>query len=246
MPGARPARRCAGVGLVRPPSPPKPGPRRSPPAEPFPPALIEEPFCARQQPDKPARSPGRGAGAGDTGHRWSWSRRHRRTHAPDRRRHHRRSRTSRSSSTSSPAPKRFASQINGRSLFFAPARRTKAPRRRHDSLDALPTDALPGPSVIAMINNRVWFSDGSRLAGAREAPRRSGSLRPSPPWAFSDPVRGRGSTSRDSSNATASSTARRRVAAHTRPPASYPSTGRFYKRPRSINLHGSRLRPPAS
>jgi hypothetical protein len=61
---------------------------------------------------------------------------------------------------------RYAAQINGRSLFFAP--------RESNAGDATtvvqPADHEPlkpthyaGPSIIAMVNGTVWFSDGQRV-----------------------------------------------------------------------------------
>ena len=123
--------------------------------------------------------------------------------------------------------KRFASQINGRSLFFAPrAPHAEAPPAvaTTPSTPSRPTH-YSGPSVIAMINNRVWFSDGSRLApGEHHDDLEVVGL--SPPW--SAKVRWQGVEfdvglfERDSvvyRRADASST-------YVRPaPASYPSTG---------------------
>lgn len=57
-------------------------------------------------------------------------------------------------------------QIEGRSLFAVPA--PPAPVQAADKPDTAKATRYGGPSVVAMVNGKVWFSDGQRL-GAGEA-----------------------------------------------------------------------------
>lgn len=67
-------------------------------------------------------------------------------------------------------------QINGRSLFAIPPEPTKEVAKG-------PTPSVyGGPQVIAMINNAVWFADGSRIEAGTKGERGLRVLRINPPW----------------------------------------------------------------
>lgn len=58
-------------------------------------------------------------------------------------------------------------QVDGRSLFFTPGP-PRPPRVEPQVVDSRPREPLAptrygGPSIIAMVNGAVWFSDGQRL-----------------------------------------------------------------------------------
>lgn len=71
----------------------------------------------------------------------------------------------------------YLAQYDGRSLFFIPSPPTPivsdVPRERPTPAPTQPT-RYGGPSIIALINDTAWFSDGRRLAAGGE---KDGSLR---------------------------------------------------------------------
>lgn len=81
---------------------------------------------------------------------------------------------------------RYVGQIRGRSLFHTPA----APGTRIEPPKVSDAPAAPppppsvygGPSLIAMINNEVWFTDGKRLKLGDPAKDDLAVVRMNPPW----------------------------------------------------------------
>jgi hypothetical protein len=69
------------------------------------------------------------------------------------------------------ATKKYLAQINGRSLFYIPPPPAPAPRPRVDpppvvKVDPpkpLPPSRYGGPAIMGMVNNAVWFTDGTQM-----------------------------------------------------------------------------------
>lgn len=60
-----------------------------------------------------------------------------------------------------------AARIAGRSMFFAPpapAPPPPPPDETAEPAEAPPPERYAGPAIIAMINGRVWFDNGTRLS----------------------------------------------------------------------------------
>ena len=75
-------------------------------------------------------------------------------------------------------------QIDGRSMFFAPAAPAppaREPAPRNDRPERAPT-RYDGPAIIAMINGSVWFADGRRLTVGAEPDASLGVLAQDGPW----------------------------------------------------------------
>ncbi|MCC6229282.1 MAG: hypothetical protein IT432_08660 [Phycisphaerales bacterium] len=88
---------------------------------------------------------------------------------------------------------RSLAQTSGRSLFVIPA----APRPpRNDAPPAVsdttprPPSAYGGPALAAIINDTVWFSDGTRLKPGENADKSLSVVRVDPPWGATIKYRG--------------------------------------------------------
>lgn len=88
---------------------------------------------------------------------------------------------------------RSLAQTNGRSLFVIPA----APRPPRNDPPPTPTDTTPhppssygGPAIAAIINDTVWFSDGTRLKPGENADKPLSVVRLDPPWGATVRYRG--------------------------------------------------------
>ncbi|MFO0835063.1 MAG: hypothetical protein U0638_08845 [Phycisphaerales bacterium] len=84
-------------------------------------------------------------------------------------------------------------QTSGRSLFVIPA----APRAPRNDPPTTVTDTTPkppsaygGPALAAIINDTVWFSDGTRLKPGENADKSLSVVRVDPPWGATIKYRG--------------------------------------------------------
>lgn len=84
-------------------------------------------------------------------------------------------------------------QTSGRSLFVIPA----APRAPRNDPPTTVTDTTPrppsaygGPALAAIINDTVWFSDGTRLKPGENADKSLSVVKVDPPWGATIKYRG--------------------------------------------------------
>jgi len=88
---------------------------------------------------------------------------------------------------------RSLAQTSGRSLFVIPA----APRAPRSDPPPTVTDTTPrppasygGPALAAIINDTVWFSDGTRLRAGQDADKPLSVVKVDPPWGATIKYRG--------------------------------------------------------